>query len=273
MIKFQEEGHLYTSIEPDSINWLSVTKLISKLHEAFGADGVDRALACSVRKPTKLYPNKWYGIPPSEIEAAWEAEKNRSTELGHWYHTKREIDILGNKVQDIYASNVVNGTKYAPPQILREGIYPEHMLYLLSAHLCGQSDLVKVQKGKVHIRDYKTCKEIKRHGFTNYKGTKMMYPPIDHLEDCDYVHYNIQLSLYMYIILRHNPNLEPGELVIEHVKFEEASRDKYDYPIYKKDENGEFIIREIEEIQMPYLKREVMAILDWLKENRQTILE
>lgn len=272
MIKFQEEGHIYTSIEPDNIKWLGVTSLVKALHEPFHTR--EKAISSHNRKPTVAYPNKWYKVPVGEIEAAWEAEKNRSTELGHWYHNKREQALFSEENElDIYCPSFGEGRiKVAPDQSLCEGIYPELLVYLLSSEICGQSDYVEVRNSKVHIKDYKTSKEIKRHGFTNYKGTKMMYSPIEHLEDCSYIHHNIQLSLYMYIILRHNPNLESGTLTIEHIKFEEGSRDKYDYPIYKKDENGEFIIREIEEIHMPYLKKEVVSILEWLKYNKENII-
>lgn len=273
MIKFQENGHTYTSLEPDGLKWLSVTSLVSKLHEPF--DSRAKAISSHNRKPTTQYGNKWYKVPVGEIEAAWEAEKNRSTELGHWYHKRREANIFDvAEGLDVFGyTEGKDGIKIAPDQSLVEGIYPEHLMYLLSAQLCGQSDFVKVRNGKVYIRDYKTSKEVKRHGFTNYRGTKMMYSPIEHLEDCSYVHYNIQLSLYMYIILRHNPNLDAGDLIIEHIKFEEESRDKYDYPCYRKDSNGDFIVKEIEEIQMSYLKKEVVSILEWLKENKETILQ
>ena len=63
--------------------------------------------------------------------------------------------------------------------------------------------------------------------------TSKMFKPLSHLDDCNLNHYNIQLSLYMYIILKHNPKLKPGKLIIQHVKFEETGRDKYDYPITK----------------------------------------
>lgn len=264
MIKFKEKGHLYTSVEPDDIKWLSVTGLISRLHEPFDAEA--KAYSSSSRKPTAAYPNKWYKVPPEEILAAWESETTRAADLGHWYHGKREAKW--EDMDNVVMSQFIDGDKYATNQILEEGIYPEHLMYMLSAEICGQSDLVIIRDGKVYIRDYKTSKEIRRHGFTNRYGTKMMYPPVEHLEDCEYNHYALQLSIYMYIILRHNPNLEPGGLTIEHVKFEIEKEDKYGYPIYKKDDNGEFIIREIEEIEVPYLRKEVVYILDWLKDNR-----
>lgn len=274
MIKFYEEGHKYVSVDSeDTTQWIGVTTLIKHFHEGF--DAKEKAFQTSMRKPTKAYPNKWYGVPPSEIDAAWEAEKNRASELGHFYHGKREKELLDFEEIDlsVHPSKMEEGVKIAPEQVLADGIYPEHLVYLHSSGICGQADYVQVRNNIVYIRDYKTSKEIRRKGFTNYQGTKMMFPPIDHLEDCEFIHYAIQLSIYMYIILRHNPNYEPGEMIIEHIKFEKESEDKYGYPIYKKNEDGSFTVKEIEEIKVPYLKKEVNAILQWLSNNRDKIIK
>lgn len=65
----------------------------------------------------------------------------------------------------------------------------------------------------------------------------------------------------MYMILRHNPNLKPGKLLIHHVKFEEAEeKDKYGFPIILLN-NGEPTVKEIEYIELPYLKQEVQTLL------------
>ena len=148
------------------------------------------------------------------------------------------------------------------------------MVYLKSEGICGQSDYVEVKEAKIFIKDYKTSKEIKRNSFVNWEGIKkMMLTPVNHLEDCHFYHYALQLSLYMYVMLRHNPNLSPGTLIIEHVKFEIEDEDKYRYPIYKKDEAGNFIVKEIEEIELPYMKKEVHAVINWLKTNKQKLIK
>jgi len=269
MIRFLEQGHVYESIIPDGVKWLGVTTLVSNLHEKFNAE--EQAPKSSARKPTPQYPNKWYGLPVVEILKAWNSEGERSTELGHQYHAMREQELYNFVEFPVIQPVMEDGAKIAPPQTLTEGIYPEHLVYMHSAGICGQSDRVDVREGRVYIRDYKTSKKIDRKGFSNYKGTKMMLPPVAHLEDCHISHYALQLSIYMYIILRHNPSLLPGKMIIEHVKFEIASEDKYGYPIYKRNEYGDFIVKEIEEIEVPYLKAEVQNILNWLKTNRTKI--
>ena len=186
----------------------------------------------------------------------------------------REDALYEKHSATVFRPRILDGVKYAPDQVLVDGIYPEHMVYLKSEGICGQSDYVEVKEAKIYIRDYKTSKEIKREAFVNWEGiTKMMLTPVNHLQDCHFYHYALQLSLYMYIMLRHNPNLSPGTLIIEHIKFEIEEEDKYGYPIYKKDENGNFIVKEIEEIELPFLKKEVHSIISWLKSNKQKLIK
>ena len=272
MIQFTEQGHKYESITPDDIQWVGVTTLIHKFVEPFDQEA--KAAKCSVRKPGK-YANKWYGYTPQEIIAAWNNESNRAVELGHWYHSKIENELYNSGDVKVIRPVMSNGIKYAPIQKLSDGIYPEHMVYLESVGICGQSDIVEVRDGKVHITDHKTSKEIKRKGFTNWEGiTTKMLKPVQHLDDCEFNTYTLQLSIYMYIILRHNPLLVPGDMIINHVKFVQAGVDKFDYPIALI-VDGEPVVESIERIEVPYLQKEVQAIIAWLKEpkNKQSLIK
>jgi hypothetical protein len=146
------------------------------------------------------------------------------------------------------------------------------MVYLKSIGICGQSDLVEVVNGRVHIIDYKTNKEIKTESFKNWEGvsSKLLFP-VDHLDDCNYNHYALQLSIYMYIILKHNPKLSAGDIYIHHVSFEEEDKDEFGYPITKYSSNGDPIVKEVIAMKMPYLKEEVINIINWLHDNRDKI--
>ena len=169
MLKFIEEGHRYESVDPtDVTKWLSITTLIGNLHEPFSGDVAEK---CSVKKPTATRPNKWYGLSVEEIQEAWDAERNRSAELGSWYHKTRE-DALYEMTSSVmvHKQKIDAGIKYAPDQVLYEGIYPEHFIYLRSEGVCGQADYVEVKEGKIYIRDYKTSKKIDRKSFVNWEG-------------------------------------------------------------------------------------------------------
>jgi hypothetical protein len=266
---FKPEHHEYVSLNEENIDWVSVTSFIGNFKPKFDAK------AQSV-KSSKNKKSKWYGMTPEEFQQAWINEAKRATDLGTWYHNQRESDIC--ELETIQRQGItvpifkpveVDGIKYAPEQKLVEGVYPEHMVYLKSAGLCGQSDYVEVVGGHVNIMDYKTNKEIKSEGFTNWEGiTAKMSAPVNQLDDCNLNHYTLQLSLYMFIILKHNPHLKPGKMVLHHIKFHEAGKDKFGNPIAALSAAGDPIVEEIINYEVPYLKKEATDLINYLKENR-----
>lgn len=270
-IYFNAKDHSYKSLEAEEkIDWISVTTLVSHFKKPFDAKKI-------AEKVSKNKRSKWYGIEPKKIQEIWEAEADRAVTLGTYYHNQREEDLCAlasiereGKTVPIIAPVPLteSGIKMAPSQKLEEGVYPEHMVYLKSAGICGQSDLVEVVNGKVNIIDYKTNKEIKTESFVNWEGAsdKMMFP-IDNLDDCNFNHYAIQLSVYMYMILKHNPKLKPGRIFIHHVTFEVESEDEFGYPIVKRDNHGEPVVKEVIPMAVPYLVDEVTALMHYIKEN------
>ena len=270
---FTPEDHKYRSIDvTDLTNWLSVTSFIGNFKQPFDADKI-------AEKSAKNKKSKWHGMTPEDIKAAWKAEALRATTLGTWYHNCREADICELTTIERHGVTVPvftpiekEGCKYSPSQKLTDGIYPEHLVYLKSAGICGQSDLVEVINGEVHITDYKTNKEIKTESITNWEGvSQKMSSPLSHLDDCNFMHYALQLSMYMFIILKHNPKLKPGKLIIHHILFEESGRDKYDNPVTALDSTGNPIVKDVVPYDVPYLKMEAIALIHWLEDNRSKI--
>jgi hypothetical protein len=273
MIVFNADDHSYKSIDDSNIDWISVTTLVSHFKKPFDAKKV-------AEKVTKNKNSKWHGIDPVIIQQIWTNEGDRSTTLGTWYHNQREDDLCslasiereGVTVPVFKPTELKDGVKVAPVQKLEPGVYPEHMVYLRSAGICGQSDLVEVVNGKVNIIDYKTNKEIKKESYVNWEGVSdKMTPPVDNLDDCNFYHYALQLSIYMYIILKHNPKLKPGRIIIHHIVFEIEKEDNWGYPVTKLDENGDPVLKEVIPIAVPYLVDEVMAIIHYLSDNRHKI--
>jgi hypothetical protein len=274
MIKFEEEGHKYTNLDNSKdIEWISVTKLIHQFTEKFDAPAV--AEKCSKGKNPK-----YKGKSTEEILEMWNNENKRAIDLGSWYHNQREKDVLScNTITrdgielPIISPIIENGIKLAPDQSVTSGVYPEHLVYLKSVGVCGQADRVEIVGNKIDIYDYKTNKEIKTEGYKYWDGTKkMMLGPLRHLEDCEFNTYALQLSVYMFIMLKHNYNLEPGTLEIHHIEFEIESEDENGYPVYAIDAAGDPIISKVTPIELPYLKKEVMAMFKWLNINRKQVL-
>jgi ATP-dependent exoDNAse (exonuclease V) beta subunit len=260
---FKSQNHKYESVDSSEvIEWTSVTSFISKYKKPFDAQTV-------AEKSSKSKKSKWYGMSVQDILQAWENESTRAIDQGNWYHNQREADLLQlNTIErhgcilPIIRPLITDDIKYAPPQKLQEGMYPEHFVYLKSAGICGQSDLVEVAKGEVNITDYKTNKEIKKESYVNWEGvSQKMLPPVSHLDDCNFWHYALQLSTYMYIILKHNPKLKPGKITIHHVLFYTDGTDKFGNPITKLDDQGEPLVKKIVPYDLPYLKAEVINLI------------
>lgn len=268
-IQFTAADHKYQSINQDEkINWISVTSVISLFKKEF--DKQAQAL-----KSSKNKRSKWYGLTPEKIIEIWDQNNSVAIDLGSWYHNQREEDLLScNTIRrlgidlDIVKPIEDNGIKVAPDQNLTSGIYPEHMVYLKSAGICGQADRVEVIQDVIDIYDYKTNKEIKTQSFTNWEGvSEKMLHPIDHLDDCNFIHYAIQLSIYLYIMIKHNPNLKPGKIILEHIIFKKSGVDKYGNPVYEKDSDGNPIVDRVVPYELPYLKKEVTSIIKYLQAN------
>jgi hypothetical protein len=272
-VTFQAENHKYQSLDPDDrIEWTSVTSFVGMFKQKF--DPVSQSIKSSQNKRSK-----WYGMDPKEIQAHWTSETDRAITAGSWYHDQRESDLMSIDTIQRQGVNIPiikpiwEGTvKKAPVQRLTEGIYPEHFVYLKSAGVCGQSDRVEVIKDTVDIIDYKTNKEIKLTSFVNWEGNSVkMSGPCSHLDDCNFNHYALQLSIYMYIIIKHNPRYKPGKLMLHHVIFEKQGEDKFGNPILLKDKNNEPIVKTVVPYEAPYMKSEVIAMINYLIDNKKKI--
>lgn len=274
MIIFETEGHKYTSVLPDGIEWVSVSTLSGNFKEAF--DPKAMSIKCSKNKKSK-----WYGMDPQEIQWVWKNKADRSCDVGTKYHAIQEAELLSCETVEVFGEEfkvqapvVEEGIKKAPEQKLENGwIYPEHLVYLKTVGVCGQVDYVEVTNNILNVRDYKTNEKIETESYFNpYSGvSKMMLAPVSHLEDCNYNVYSLQLSMYAYMMLKHNPQLSIGKLVIEHAVFETEGEDQYGDPIVKMDDWGNPVVKDIVPYEVKYLKQEVEAIFNWLKTNRHNL--
>ena len=73
---------------------------------------------------------------------------------------------------------------------------PELIIGDENSSIAGCVDLLAFKDGKFHLIDWKTNRKIDK---TAFKGQKML-KEFSFLDDCNYNHYSIQLSLYAYIL-------------------------------------------------------------------------
>ena len=262
-LRFKEDAHLYQTVGDETVKWTSVTSLVGRFAESFDAVSMAEKMA---EKKT----GKYKGLTAEEILNVWDEERERSCDMGTKFHLSKEMELYEAEhlPLEVFKPEIdSDGFKVSGSQSLVSGIYPELLIYNETAKICGQSDKVVVDGEWLSIIDYKTNKKIDTEAFSGFRGKKMMLPPVNHLEDCNFNHYQLQLSMYMYTILLQNPNLKPKDLIIEHYEFEKKEINKFGYPIYLEDENGLPIVKNMTEYHCKFLKHEVQDLIEYISKH------
>lgn len=113
----------------------------------------------------------------------------------------------------IDTNNVLKEGKYVIPEMLISRISEDGIL-----RVAGQADLVIVDGNKIRILDYKTNKKIDTKSFYDRKlrkSAKMKYP-LNNLDDVNFWHYTMQLSLYAWMLEKANPEFTVEGLFLLH---------------------------------------------------------
>lgn len=208
--------------------------------------------AQSIGKSVFLERNRYYSKgtlikAQAEMQEIWDNNKIKGQERGTAWHKKEEEKALyidkvfydGEFVKLSGDYSKLQDKKIKLHRTLKDGSYVELLMSHPLLELGGQADQVIIQslKGKKYmdIGDWKTDKSIDM--YNKYKT--MMKEPISHLDDCNYVKYCLQLSLYMWIGECHG--FTPRNMSIAHVR------------------NGR-----IKPYKIPYLKEEINELM-WLR--------
>ena len=260
MIKFIEDSHRYFT--EDDRELISVSKLYKKFEPFVDWKEIANKYA---KKMTKA------GTPMTgaQVQAMSKEKGDWSTHVGKILHFIEEEKVINSDEKFYNVSckrktcDFRDGAKWSIPinNLENNTIYPELMIYDTEHMVCGQSDKVIVTNNRIHIWDYKTDKEIKFKAFSNdWVKPRKLEPPLSHLDDCNGNQYAIKMSMYMYMLWKANRGrFMTGDLIIEH---KSLLRDEDDRPVLK---NGKPIVVSEQKIKLPYLKKEVEAILKTLK--------
>lgn len=193
MVEFREDTHQYFTKFGDELE--STTKVIGKVKTPFDREGISIRMARGSRAKQQ------------EILAEWDAKKDSSIVRGNWIHDNLENYLLTGEY-DPRLDRVVSQMQ----PILKESYryFPEALIYSIDHRMAGQSDLVvqrqKNQDPVFDFYDYKTneAKGIEFDSIDRRKNpmkhyNRFMLHPLSHLEDCNFNHYALQLSIYAYM--------------------------------------------------------------------------
>ena len=254
--KFYDEGHFYTC--NNKRIGTSMTGLIHQYSNPFKAEEMASMTALKNKKENK---KNGTNLPETTLDVleTWRIENKFSTVKGSechlfaqeiWKGNLYEIDY--SKIdEDVDLQRLKNSFNKIKQQALNfYEDYKDILIPIADEFLVGSEvyDIggsidnlfYNILSGEIVMVDYKTNKEIKYKGFRD----ATMLVPLDHLQDCNYIHYCIQLNGYEKLF-EDKTGLKIGEKII--VYFDENADD---YEI----------------IEVLDLKKETIKIL----ENRRT---
>lgn len=244
-IQFFEKEHKYLNVDTNE-EYISCTTLLGLFKHKFDVDKMANLCA------------KKYGKTPDQIKQEWEINTKKSTDYGTLIHSCIEGYIKNDKTlieNNPYKDCCYNGYKTVTNLIGNIGLKSEVLLYNDTYKIAGQSDIVQITNGfkkkrydntvtpTINILDIKTNKKIEF--FSEYD--EYLKYPLEHLHNCNYNIYSLQLSLYAYILSTMNPDMKIGLLSLIH---------------YNKDDNIWI------SIHCPYMLYEVKALLKIYKETK-----
>lgn len=155
---------------------------------------------------------KKHGQTPEYWVKLWDNGRDSACDTGHEFHDFKEQQLLGRGIDVMRGAvrMVRNQNMYRSMKTLYDlpdGLYAELMLWDDGYQLAGTADKTLIETvgnyRYVDLDDYKTNKKIDTSSYISRSGQrKMMLPPINHMMDCNFVHYELQLSLYMFVLER-----------------------------------------------------------------------
>ena len=223
-ISFDETNHTY-SVKGNPLQ--SVTNIVENCFPKFDAQLHAKTTAAKM------------GMTEEEVIAMWERKGKESRELGTAMHQKIESYYQGKDSREDDAFRLF---KVFADKVKLEPYRTEWAVYDTDYNIAGTIDFVDYQNGQFTIYDWKRSDKIIANGMpvkvSKYQE-KGLYP-LEHLENCAYYHYALQLSLYKFI-LEKNYDIKVSDLRLG------IFHPSYDKPYVLK---------------MPYLENEVKTLME-----------
>ena len=202
-IFLEKENHIYQLNDEPDFEFKSVTTFVGGFFEEF-----DAPLVAS--KLTRTHP-KYKHMTADELLLVWK----KKADYGTFVHEEIE-NYINDKTAptDDRSSRAVkwlNGYKMQSNYKLLS----EKIIYSKELNLAGTIDLLMYDEASnaYNIIDWKTSAKIETSAYRNKTGN---HDITRNLEDCNFNHYSLQLSLYRYI-LEHYYGLKISNQMIVHI--------------------------------------------------------
>jgi hypothetical protein len=187
--------HVYIHRET-GIKYNSVTKAIASIEPHFDAEAVSLAI---FHQPNNVKQERYIGMSQTQILDYWQMLNDEANTYGTYVHDTIERYLKANKwwfPEDSLAQKVIAGYENLK---VDEGIciYPERIMFAEEYKLAGMSDLIiDIDPVFFDVGDWKTNRVF---NFWNPYGHETLLKPFDHLQNCQWSIYTIQLSTYAFM--------------------------------------------------------------------------
>lgn len=251
-VEYDDAQHkYYINDKGKLINYISATTIVSQFYEKF-----DTEAKCA-------YMVEHYGQSIEYWRNKWRNENTISLHRGNRLHADQERFLYQcgrTTINNDTRTDVLLPREYwvhvrkeqesgaLPISALADGCYPELKLWCHDWRIAGRADKPTIETIQgiryAHVEDYKTNKAVHKNGFVDKWGNeKMMLYPLEHLPDCEYTHYTLQLSIYQFMLEQFG--YTPGLRRLIHFPHEIEGLGTPDPVIY----------------ELPYWKDEVLTML------------
>lgn len=189
-IKFIEESHRYINIETNR-DYISGTTFLGKFKPKFDADKMAYFTAL---KHSKLENRT---VTKEEILKEWDDNRDFACTRGTGFHLAMENFIKYGEVDIEYKKIIDNYSLIVSKQVQDIAkVFSEIIFYIDEYEIAGTADICWLHSDDTFtIGDFKTNKQFRYYSLYN----NWLYPPVSHLQECEFNNYTLQLSLYAYM--------------------------------------------------------------------------
>jgi len=193
-IEFDEATHRYFTklANGEEVVYTSVTSMVKSFFEPFDADKISKQSTSTKEQQ-------------DELLAKWQAAKDRACHVGTRVHEVGEDVLLGlqprNKPEDEHERKLMKQVWIAAMDVRKKmKIHAvEQILFDPRTGIAGTCDFMAWDtSGNFWIFDWKTSANIDSESKWKQRGIGVLA----HLDDCNLVHYALQLSTYEYLVLK-----------------------------------------------------------------------
>ena len=203
-ISLDHGTHTYQLLDDPEFRFASVTEFIHEFFRKFDQEK-------TAKKLISEHP-KYIDRTVDDVIKEW----RKGAERGTIVHNELELFIKEGIEPKNELANVGARWLKTKQENPDNTFYSEVIVYSKELGVAGTIDVLVYNKKQdtYHLVDWKTNKRINQKPFGNKKG---ILNATQHLDDCNFIHYSLQLSFYRYI-LKNCYKLKVGSQTLFHLR-------------------------------------------------------